>query len=90
MSDAFPAAFRSFALWPALDVWPGYKEVEGSIGLVDDDGERVWLGGAGSCIEDAVEDALTSFVNWVVHPADVTEKNFCLRPAPHQDTGAID
>ncbi|MCC8527427.1 MULTISPECIES: hypothetical protein [Xanthomonas] len=81
LSDVFPAEFRVFQLWAAPEVWPGYKEVEGSLGLIEEDGRTLWLCGAGVSVEEAVEDALLKFVNWVVHPADVTANDFCMRPA---------
>ncbi|WP_244669738.1 hypothetical protein [Xanthomonas sp. A1809] len=47
LSDVFPAEFRVFQLWAAPEVWPGYKEVEGSLGLIEEDGRTLWLCGAG-------------------------------------------
>ncbi|KOR43912.1 hypothetical protein ADT25_11720 [Xanthomonas oryzae] len=83
MSDAFPAEFRVFQLWPAPEVWPGCKEVEGSLGLIEEDGKTLWLCGTGMSVEEAVEDALVKFVNWVVHPADVTANDLCRRSVLH-------
>lgn len=85
LSDAFPAEFRVFELWPAPEGWPGYKEVEGSLGLIEEDGRTLWLNGTGVSVEEAVEDALVKFVNWAVHPADVTANDFCMRSVLHDN-----
>ncbi|WP_353849322.1 hypothetical protein [Xanthomonas oryzae] len=78
-SDAFPAEFRVFQLWPAPEVWPGYKEVEGSLGVIEEDGKTLWRCGTGVSVKAAAEDALVKFVNWPVHPADVTANDLCRR-----------
>ncbi len=40
-------------------------------------------------MEEAVEDALMKFTNWVVHPAHVTANNFCMRPTRADDLGKV-
>ncbi|WP_279584885.1 hypothetical protein ACE15N_21320 [Xanthomonas campestris pv. passiflorae] len=85
LSDAFPAEFRVFELCPAAEVWPGHKEVESSLGVIEEDGSTFWLCGTGGSMEEAVEDALMKFTNWAVHPAHVTANNFCMRPTRADD-----
>ncbi|MCC8471844.1 hypothetical protein [Xanthomonas phaseoli] len=85
LSDAFPAEFRVFELCPAAEVWTDYKEVESSLGLIEEDGSIFWLCGTGGSMEEAVEDALMKFINWAVHPAHVTANDFCMRPTRADD-----
>jgi hypothetical protein len=80
LSEAFPAAFREFTLRTAPEVWEDLIEVEGTLGLVEEDGRTLWLQGSGRSFEEAIQSALATFTNWVVHPADVNASHFCIRP----------
>ena len=79
LSEAFPLAFRQFVLQPGADAWDGSKGLESNFGFVEDDGHVFWLSGYGGSYQEAVHDALSMFINWVVHPADVGAGHFRLR-----------
>ena len=76
LSSEFP--IRSFSLRAASQIWPDVHEVESNLGLVEGDAVS-WLKGGGYTHEEAVLEALTKFVNWVVHPKDVAASSFVFR-----------
>ena len=79
LNELFPAQFRNFKLRTAPEIWDGFVEVEGTLGLVEEDGRVIWLHGHGRTFEEAIQEALARFTNWVVHPADVCPSHFQLR-----------
>ena len=78
LSDAFPLAFRKFILQPGPTIWGDIKELESNLGMIEED--RVfWLRGSGNSYGEAVHDALSTLVSWVVHPENVIAQDFRLR-----------
>jgi hypothetical protein len=77
LSEAFSSEFRKFT----PEIREGFIEIEGNLGLVEADGRVLWLHGHGRTFEEAIQNALATFINWVVHPADVCAVQFRLRPS---------
>ena len=81
LCNDFPLEYRKFTLRVAPELWEGVVEVEGTLGLIEEGGRILWLHGSGYTFAQAIQNALATFTNWVVHPADVNASKFCLRPA---------
>lgn len=77
LSQHFP--IRSFSVWLDHDLWPGYIEVAGEVGIRNSDDEIDWLRGTGTSVEEAVEDLLIMLVNLVVHPEQIQKSDVVYR-----------